>query len=173
MDINEIFQKANTGNINDLIPIKNIENPFEYFQIGETDLLPTYDKICQLYGKDIANNCYYFKGLFPEVVYFNRDTYVIVKLTGAILMQTPKEELEKHIESLAKDIKKDGLEKHQFLIPSEFQISLMNYYLNTHSIHDYSSFIELYMHNEYNFSQLSRDKLNKILKSMEISEKIC
>lgn len=162
MDINEIFQKANTGNINDLIPIKNIENPFEYFQIGETDLLPTYDKICQLYGKDIANNCYYFKGLFPEVVYFNRDTYVIVKLTGAILMQTPKEELEKHIESLAKDIKKDGLEKHQFLIPSEFQISLMNYYLNTHSIHDYSSFIELYMHNEYNFSQLSRDKLNKI-----------
>ena len=162
MNINEIFEKANTGNINDLIPIKNIKNPIKYFKISDTDLLPTYDKLYELYGKDIANNCYYFKGLFPEVVYFNKDTYVIIKLTGAILMQTSKEELEKHIESLAKDIKKDGLEKHQFLIPSEFQISLMNYYLNTHSIHDYSSFIELYMHNEYNFSQLSRDKLNKI-----------
>lgn len=162
MNINEIFEKANTGNINDLIPIKNIKNPIKYFKISDTDLLPTYEEVRDLYGQDVAKHCYYFNRLFPEVVYFNRDTYVIVKLTGAILMQTPKEELEKHIESLTKDIKKDGLEKHQFLIPSEFQISLMNYYLNTHSIRDYSSFIELYMHNEYNFSQLSRDKLNKI-----------
>lgn len=97
MDINEIFQKANTGNINDLIPIKNIENPFEYFQIGETDLLPTYDKVCELYGKDIADDCYYFDGLIPEVVYFNKETYVIVKLTGAILTQISKEELRKQI----------------------------------------------------------------------------
>lgn len=162
MDINEIFQKANTGNINDLIPIKNIENPFEYFQISETDLLPTYDKVCELYGKDIADDCYYFDGLIPEVVYFNKETYVIVKLTGAILTQISKEELRKQINFLAVDIKKDGLEKHQFFIPSEFQMSLMDYYLSTHSIQDYSSFIDMYAHNEYNFSQLSRDKLNLI-----------
>ena len=162
MNINEIFQKANTGNINDLIPIKNIENPFEYFQISETDLLPTYDKVCELYGKDIADDCYYFDGLIPEVVYFNKETYVIVKLTGAILTQISKEELRKQINFLAVDIKKDGLEKHQFFIPSEFQMSLMDYYLSTHSIQDYSSFIDMYAHNEYNFSQLSRDKLNLI-----------
>lgn len=162
MDINEIFQKANTGNINDLIPIKSIENPFEYFQISETDLLPTYDKVCELYGKDIADDCYYFDGLIPEVVYFNKETYVIVKLTGAILTQISKEELRKQINFLAVDIKKDGLEKHQFFIPSEFQMSLMDYYLSTHSIQDYSSFIDMYAHNEYNFSQLSRDKLNLI-----------
>ena len=162
MDINEIFQKANTGNINDLIPIKSIENPFEYFQISETDLLPTYEKVCELYGKDIADDCYYFDGLIPEVVYFNKETYVIVKLTGAILTQISKEELRKQINFLAVDIKKDGLEKHQFLIPSEFQMSLMDYYLSTHSIQDYSSFIDMYAHNEYNFSQLSRDKLNLI-----------
>lgn len=162
MDINEIFQKANTGNINDLIPVKNIENPFEYFQIGETDLLPTYDKVCELYGEDIADDCYYFDGLIPEVVYFNKETYVIVKLTGAILTQISKEELRKQINFLAVDIKKDGLEKHQFFIPSEFQMSLMDYYLSTHSIQDYSSFIDMYAHNEYNFSQLSRDKLNLI-----------
>lgn len=162
MNINEIFQKVNTGNINDLIPIKSIENPLEYFQISETDLLPTYDKVCELYGKDIADDCYYFEGLFPEVVYFNKETYVIVKLTGAILTQISKEELRKQIDLLAKDIKKDGLEKHQFFIPSEFQMSLMDYYLSTHSIQDYSSFIDLYAHNEYNFSQLSRDKLNLI-----------
>lgn len=162
MNINEIFQKANTGNINDLIPIKNIENPLEYFQISETDLLPTYDKVCELYGKDIADDCYYFDGLIPEVVYFNKETYVIVKLTGAILTQISKEELRKQINFLAVDIKKDGLEKHQFFIPSEFQMSLMDYYLSTHSIQDYSSFIDMYAHNEYNFSQLSRDKLNLI-----------
>ena len=162
MNINEIFQKANTGNINDLIPIKSIENPFEYFQISETDLLPTYEKVCELYGKDIADDCYYFDGLIPEVVYFNKETYVIVKLTGAILTQISKEELRKQINFLAVDIKKDGLEKHQFFIPSEFQMSLMDYYLSTHSIQDYSSFIDMYAHNEYNFSQLSRDKLNLI-----------
>lgn len=162
MNINDIFRKANTGDIDDLIPIKNIENPCKYFKVGKTDLLPTYNEVCKMYGEEIAEHSYYFEGLIPEVIYFNRDTYVIMKLTGAILTNISQEELEKQIQSMADDIERDGLEKHEFFIPAEFQMSLMNYYLATHSLQDYSLFIEMYIHNEYNFSQLSRDKLNLI-----------
>lgn len=162
MNINDIFRKANTGDINNLIPIKNIDNPCKYFKVGQTDLLPTYNEVCKMYGEEIANHCYYFEGLIPEVVYFNRDTYVIMKLTRAILTQISQKELEGQIQSMAEDIQRDGLEQHEFFIPSEFQMSLMNYYLSTHSLQDYSLFIELYIHNEYNFSQLSRNILYEI-----------
>lgn len=168
MNKNEVFRKSHQGSINDLVLAKEVKNPVEYFNFDESfDLTPNYSELCELYGNEIADKCYYFLGLFPEVVYFDKDNYVIFKLTSAILSHTPKEKVQQLINHIMADIKEYGLESPKVFIgvPSEFQMSLIDYYLTNNDIKDYKSFIELYTYNEYNFSQLSKDKLHTIFGS--------
>ena len=131
MDINDLFRHSNKADLEDLIPLKTINNPLEYFHMGDNpELCPDYSQIMQMYGRDIADKCYYCVTIMPELIYFDKDTYVLLEMMGVLMSHTPRNILEKNINEFAKEIKELGLENENvsWKLSSKFKISLLNYY---------------------------------------------
>ena len=73
MDMNELFRHSNKADLEDLIPLKTINNPSEYFHMDDNpELCPDYSQIMQMYGCDIADKCYYCVTVMPELIYFDK-----------------------------------------------------------------------------------------------------
>ena len=98
MDINDLFRHSNKADLEDLIPLETINNPPEYFHMDDNpELCPDYSQIMQMYGRDIADKCYYCVTIMPELIYFDKDTYVLLEMMGVLMSHTPRNILEKNI----------------------------------------------------------------------------
>lgn len=165
MDINDVVRLSNNADLEKLIPIKSIKNPLQYFSIDSTPkLYPNYSQLVKTYGRDIADNCYYSNNFIPELIYFDKNTYVLIEMLGVMFNKTSKETLLKNISQLAADIQEYGLESEEisWKIPSKFYSSLLSYYMKKKKITNYKDFIQLYMHNDYGFEKLNKTDLKNI-----------
>ena len=165
MDINDLFRHSNKADLEDLIPLKTINNPSEYFHMDDNpELCPDYSQIMQMYGCDIADKCYYCVTVIPELIYFDKDTYVLLEMMGVLMSHTPRNILEKNINEFAKEIKELGLENENvsWKLSSKFKISLLNYYIKHQDVENYKDFIDLYIHSEYGFGKMTQKKIREI-----------
>lgn len=167
MNINDAFKKINNCHIKDLIPLKSIDNPITFFniEVDNADIIPSYEQLKELYGKDIADKCFYAVNIVPEVIFFDKDSYVLIEMTGALLTKTPKEDLLFHIHEMAEEIRQYGLEDERvsWKLSSKYRTSLMAYYMIHQKIRSYEQFINYYVYSEYGFAQLPGEQLRKFL----------
>lgn len=165
MDINDVVRLSNNADLEKLIPVKSIKNPLQHFSIDSTpELYPNYPQLVQMYGEDIADKCYYCNNFIPELIYFDKDTYVLIEMLGVMFNKTSKETLLKNINQLAADIQEYGLENKEisWKIPSKFYSSLLSYYMKNRKITNYEDFIRIYLNNDYGFEKLAKADLKKI-----------
>lgn len=155
-NIEHILKRNRKACLNELIPVRNIKNPFKFYHIkGFEKVLMTYGELIDAYGEQIVEHCYYYNSeISVQIIYYNPETFVLFSLQPYLLKSISKEELNDIINKMENNIQQYGLDdRRSFLhIYHNFRESLLMEYIRKNKLDSYEEVIKIYMNTEFDFN---------------------